>query len=123
MKVKRERGAEVAERWRERLARFRKLGCSITAFCLREGISQPSFFHWRRRLAAECASSDGHRVGRAFLPVEVVEHSGHTRASEGIEDSWMQITIGTVRMRVPASIDEAALRRLLRVVREEVGTC
>ena len=51
MRVKRGTHSDVRERWRERLARFQRLGCSITVFCDREGISEPSLFQWRRRLA------------------------------------------------------------------------
>jgi len=124
MSAKRGSQAEVAQRWRERLARFQRLGCSVTEFCLREGISQPSFFQWRRRLGEEGRLSVGRRVGPAFLPVEVVGNSGRAAlASEKLDDGWMQITLGAVQLRVPVNIDEVVLRQLIRVVREEVGAC
>ena len=44
-------GALAAE-WRRRLARWRRSKLSIVAFCRQEQVSQPSFFQWRRRLAA-----------------------------------------------------------------------
>ena len=40
-----------AARWRERLDRWKRSGLTITAFCQREGVSQPSFYSWRKRLA------------------------------------------------------------------------
>lgn len=114
----------MAERWRERLARFGRSGCSITEFCAREGISQPSFFHWRRRLGSAGAAPLGRRgVGPAFLPIEVVGSGRATRERESLDEGWMQITFGAVQLRVPVGVDESALRRLLRVVREEVGSC
>lgn len=115
--------AEVEAKWRERLARWRKLGCSITEFCELEGVGQPSFFQWRRRLAAG-SGRRRRRVGPAFLPIEVVANQGRkASASEELGDRWMQITLGAVELRVPITIDEAALRRLVRVVREEIGAC
>lgn len=49
------RTVDAAKRreWRERLKRFRKAGLSAAEFCRRERIAQASFYHWRRRLAAE----------------------------------------------------------------------
>jgi len=38
--------------WRLRLRRQAASGLSIAAFCAREGVSPPSFYAWRRRLAA-----------------------------------------------------------------------
>jgi transposase-like protein len=37
--------------WQGRLRRFAASGSSITAFCRQEGVSAPSFYLWRKRLA------------------------------------------------------------------------
>jgi transposase len=42
----------VVATWRERVARWRRSGLSITEFCGRERLSQASFFAWRKRLAS-----------------------------------------------------------------------
>src|SRR4051812_12372987 len=39
--------------WAERLARFAQSGLSPTQFCAQEGLTLPSFYAWRRRLAAD----------------------------------------------------------------------
>ena len=39
-------------RWRLRIQRFHKAGLSIRAFCQREGVSLPSFYTWRKKLAS-----------------------------------------------------------------------
>lgn len=37
--------------WLDRLTRFYNSGQSVSEFCHRENISQPSFYHWKRRLS------------------------------------------------------------------------
>lgn len=41
--------AKVQE-WTERLARFQKSDLSVARFCQKEGISQASFYQWKRKL-------------------------------------------------------------------------
>jgi hypothetical protein len=48
------RGTDPAKlrEWAERFRRFEEADQSVTAFCKAESVSQPTFYHWRRRLAA-----------------------------------------------------------------------
>lgn len=39
------------QRWVDRFARFRSSGQTVARFCAAEGISEPSFYSWKRRLA------------------------------------------------------------------------
>jgi hypothetical protein len=39
-----------ADEWQRRLHRFQKSRQSIAAFCREEGVSEPSFYLWRKRL-------------------------------------------------------------------------
>ena len=111
---------EVAAKWRERLARWQRLQCSISEFCRREGISQPSFFQWRRRLAAE--KPDGRNAatprGAAFIPVQVLG-----RAPSFDDDARLEITLGDFQCRLPLDVDESTLRQLVRVLCEETARC
>lgn len=52
--------------WRDLITRQRRSGQSIAAFCRAHGVSQPSFFAWRRRLR-------WHEDGSAatFVPVQI----------------------------------------------------
>jgi transposase-like protein len=52
--------------WQARLDRFEQSGQSIARFCENEGVSQPSFFQWRRKL-----KSQGRQTGKSFLPVQI----------------------------------------------------
>src|SRR5574341_491075 len=45
--------AFTRELWLERLARFPHSGLTPAQFCALEDVSLPSFYAWRRRLAAE----------------------------------------------------------------------
>lgn len=36
--------------WSSRFQRFEKSSQTVAEFCRAEGVSQPSFYHWRRRL-------------------------------------------------------------------------
>lgn len=38
--------------WSERLERFAKSGQTVSEFCRAEGVSSPSFYKWRQRLAS-----------------------------------------------------------------------
>ena len=55
--------------WRERLRRFRASGLTVARFCEVEGVSQPSFYQWRKRLATV---DDGARTGRPVFQQVVV---------------------------------------------------
>ena len=46
------RGSDPAKvkQWTQRFERFGKSGQSVTQFCKAEGISTPSFYHWRQKL-------------------------------------------------------------------------
>jgi len=71
--------AKVAQ-WTARLARFQDAGQTVPKFCEKEGVSPPSFYQWRRKLAAmqQEKGTTGTRSSRrsksdsAFQEVEVL---------------------------------------------------
>ena len=48
--------------WRERLRRYEQAGQTVAEFCRREGVSVPSFYQWRRRLADSSRGWQSKRV-------------------------------------------------------------
>lgn len=111
----RPRNLRKEHHWRQVLARWQRSGLSIRAFCAQEGCSQPSFYLWRRELAArdqQTASTqfrDGkHRSGeRAFVPVHVVTED--TPAGRCLE---VVLRSGHL-LRIPTGCDVAWLRQLI----------
>lgn len=86
--------------WRERLARFAGSDQSVATFCSAEGISVPTFYEWKRKLASRSVgcrkrrtkgSVSGNPV-RAFLPVRI----------EGMMLVEIELPNGT-RVRVPST--------------------
>ena len=101
--------------WRDRLARFRKSKLSVTEFCRHEGVSDPSFYQWRKRLRKDDSKrKPGRRSGsrkadtaQPFVPIKV-------SASSAVSE--IEFPNG-VRIRVPANNAEA-LRAALQVGHE-----
>ncbi len=73
--------AATREVWLDRIARFPLSGLTPAPFCAIEAVSLPSFYAWKRRLAAE-VPGPGHApargVGRSprLLPVRLTSPGG-----------------------------------------------
>lgn len=55
---------KVAE-WRARFERFQRAGKSVAWFCRGEGVSVPSFYQWRKKLASQSASRSSRSAFRS----------------------------------------------------------
>jgi transposase-like protein len=84
--------------WRERLARFERGDLTVTDFCRREGVSNASFYRWRKRLgqrsrqARVVAGASPADVPGRFLPVNVA----------GLGVAEIEFPNG-IKIRVPAT--------------------
>jgi hypothetical protein len=96
--------------WSQRLRRFEQGPWTVAAFCRKEGVSVPSFYHWKKILgsatgySASRSTHEPRELARprslnreSFVPLEIV-------SSAAIE---MCLTNG-VRLTIPAG-DPAAL--------------
>jgi len=112
------------QQWRDRLRRWRDSGRSVREFCWREGVSEPSFYQWRKRL-----KRDGGRAANpsVFVPVEVVDSPGRAGPSaDNGSQAGMLVEIalpGGVAVRLAVQVDEPHLRSLLRAVVAETRGC
>jgi hypothetical protein len=60
--------------WSERFQRFSRSGLTVAAFCRTECVSVPSFYQWRKKLAAtgqDDASGFSRSAQHAFVPVRI----------------------------------------------------
>ena len=102
--------------WRTAMQRWRHSGQNVRSYCLQHGLSEPSFYAWRRTIQErdrQAARSRQQRRARrdavpTFVPVTVVAAAP---ALEVVLDDGRSI-------RVPAGFDAATLRRLLAVLNE-----
>jgi hypothetical protein len=92
----------------ERLARFRASGLGPAQFCTQEGVSLPSFYAWKRRLATAAldavAPPDG-EAGPRLLPVRLP-------ALAALE----LVLSGGAVLRIPPGADLAWVRSLVEAL-------
>lgn len=81
----RKQNGETETRWREILERQAGSGLSVRSFCAAEGVREPSFYAWRKRLRlrqANGARMAGKEAGREkaggdnarlFVPLKLVD--------------------------------------------------
>ncbi len=124
--------------WRRAIARWGKSGLGVRMFCEREGLSQASFYWWRRELAkrdqrphestrtrrgarssAKTRPNGSGRARRspAFVPVRVLPDVSTLRGSDTIE---IVLRSGH-QVRVGADVDAAVLGKVVTAL--EGGSC
>jgi transposase len=99
------------EVWVERLARFPDAGLTPAQFCALEAVSLPSYYAWRRRLAAEALAAETPpdptlEPGPRLLPVrlqptapavELVLPTGAVlRLPPGCDLAWVRSLVATL---------------------------
>ena len=107
--AQRDRGKE--QFWRQALARWRHSGITVRAYCAQHGLSEPSFYAWRKELARRDRRAAEPAGGvAAFVPVQIVPEPG-----VAIEIVMRQ---GHV-VRVRPGFDRQTLRSVLAVLDED----
>lgn len=114
------------EVWRRRLERFSSWSGTVAEFCRREGVTQGTFYLWRKRLPQEGALTRA--VGSVLTPEAVRPAGAGQRAASFVELSLtgraalveIELPNGAV-VRVPAE-DAAALRVAIGAA-GEVASC
>jgi hypothetical protein len=104
---------ETIKLWRERLRRFDRAQMTVAQFCLSEGVSQPSFYQWKKKLRG--VASDAKTVDSdssvQFMPLRLTSELGNQAgpASKKQADSPLASTTielpGGVRIRVDVPTD------------------
>jgi len=110
-------------RWRGHLAAWRRSGQSVRAYCAAQGLSEPSFYSWRRVLARperlrgaktaagnDTASTAGFTERSPFLPVRLVEDTPPPAATVEV------VLRGGRVLRVAAGFSAQTLREVVAVL-------
>ena len=109
--------AERRRFWRELFAKRATLGLSVKQVCQEAGVSQATFYAWRKRLHSSRANSasTGARGGRmkqasALVPVQIVPD----RTEGGCTPAMIVELPGAVRVQIPTGCDASMIQAVLQ---------
>lgn len=105
--------SETAKLWQQRLRRFDRSQLTVAQFCLSEGISQPSYYQWKKKLRElpSDAKPTPSATGAQFMPLRLATESANQAASEAAEQAGPSLACttielpGGVRIRVEVPTD------------------
>jgi transposase len=101
--------------WRRLVRQWQASGLSVRAFCAREGLTEPSFYAWRRALT-ERDTQPG------FVPVRVAAEGNAAGSDDAARALELHLPLGRV-LRIGMGFDAATLRRLLALLEEGQACC
>jgi len=94
-----------ADEWAERIAAQERSGMSVKQFCKEQGVTEYSFYSWRKRLQEE-----------GPVRFALVERS--TRRQERTAEPVLELVLTTgERLRIGRGVDITTLRTVLDVLR------
>ena len=98
--------------WRKVVLGQPRSGLSVVAWCDKHGVSAPSFYVWRQRLAQRALKRKRRRV--QLLPVEIIPSA----AAENV--SALEIELPRqVKVRVRPGCELELLRRVLTMLQQD----
>ena len=99
--------------WRRVIRQWDRGELSVRAFCRTHGLSEPSFYAWRRILAQR----DAKTPAAPFVPVQVV---AEPRSAEAPHSAALELILEDGRrLRIEPGFDGPTLRRVLALLQEE----
>ncbi|GAC1431367.1 MAG: hypothetical protein NVS9B15_22670 [Acidobacteriaceae bacterium] len=100
-----EKVASKTDQWRERIAEQERIGVSVRLFCRERGLTEYSFYAWRRRL-------------RKQDPVRFALVERGPARQESAIDANLELLLATGdRLRISAGVDAATLRTVIDALR------
>jgi transposase-like protein len=94
-----------ADEWAERIAAQQRSGMSVKQFCKEQGLTEYSFYAWRRRL-------------QESGPVRFALVERSVRRQERTAEPALELMLATgERLRIGAGVDTATLRTVLDLLR------
>jgi transposase-like protein len=99
-----EKRRQRREYWRELIARQGQSGMTVHAFCAQQGVSEASFYSWRKQLQANGSVSfalvEPSRGEHRPAPVEFVLPSGErVQVAPGAEAATLRMVLAVLRER------------------------
>jgi hypothetical protein len=92
------------EAWRSRIAAQKQSGVSVKQFCAQQGLTEQSFYYWRKRLQAPASMR--------FALVEAEPRRG------AAEHAALELVLTTgERLRISAGVDARTLQQVLEALR------
>jgi hypothetical protein len=92
------------EAWRARLAAQKQSGVSVKQFCEQQGLTEQSFYYWRKRLQAPASMR--------FALVEAGPRQGSA------EHTALELVLTTgERLRIGGGVDATTLQQVLEALR------
>jgi len=91
--------------WAERIAAQQRSGESVKQFCKEQGLTEYSFYAWRKRL-------------QETGPVRFALVERGARRQERTAEAWLELVLSTgERLRIGPGVDITTLRTVLAVLR------
>jgi hypothetical protein len=102
------------DHWRGIVTRQPASGLSIRAWCKQQGVTEASFYAWRRTLAGRGVNPEA-PVQEAPAQLVALDVAGLAQLSVGAAP--LQLVVADLRIEVRSGFDGETLARLLRVLR------
>ena len=94
-----------AEEWAERIAAQKRSGISVKQFCKEQGLTEYSFYAWRKRLQKK-------------EPIRFALVDRGAARQEPATEAALELVLATgERLRIGAGVDAATLRTVLEALR------
>jgi transposase-like protein len=104
-----ESNSSKVQQWTDRLDRYRQSDRTVSEFCRKEGISTPSFYQWKKKLASEPDNGGQARsiADRASQQVQSTQRQGDsTSTGSGFQSVELLPTSSSVTtIRLPNGIE------------------
>ena len=110
------RSGDRSAYWRKMIAAQAKSGLPISHFCKRDGLSEGSFYLWRKKLAAAVVDSPPSSPPSAMPETHFVPVQLEPPVAPTFELSFPN----GCRLAVPAQFEESALRCLVQLIGESL---
>ena len=110
--------SETAKLWQERLRRFDRSQMTVAEFCLSEGVSQPSYYQWKKKLRQPPSDAKPSTTAVQFMPLRLATESAKQVAPKSDEQAAPAVACttielpGGVRIRVEVLTDRQPGQRL-----------